>query len=381
MIRQIEKSDGAVIGNLINSGAELSIKNLLSAVRSRKASGIDVTINDSFGFLEDLPEDLSKIDTEIAKAFEQSDYYKKETSDLLSVLDPEKLRRMWEDGNITSSTTIDDLYEEMTNTHLDEEESQNEYYKQQAEYYRDAYSSDSDIEKLLESYDIPKTYDNYIAALGLFKTRGTAFNKISDLIERSDDGKKDVFTNLLDALTDPESMQQAYERLADETQASIDKQIADSALTAKELRMMMITSDQVVIMKNLSKEENYEVPVETEAGFTSINLKIVRDGSEPGMVATMNIPDIGDLVAHMLVNDDKVSGYMMAETDEGIELLSSVKKDLDEMLNADIVVTKKNKLDINKRASKSSGDSENSGDTLTLYRIAKAFVKSVGKYK
>ena len=34
MLRQIEKTDGAVIGTLVNTGAELNFKNLLSAVRS-----------------------------------------------------------------------------------------------------------------------------------------------------------------------------------------------------------------------------------------------------------------------------------------------------------------------------------------------------------
>ena len=41
LLRQIEKTDGAVIGSLVNQGAELSFKNLLSAVRTNKNKGID----------------------------------------------------------------------------------------------------------------------------------------------------------------------------------------------------------------------------------------------------------------------------------------------------------------------------------------------------
>ena len=49
LLNQIDKTDGAVIGALVNQGAELSMKNLLTAVRTNRNSGINVTVDENFG--------------------------------------------------------------------------------------------------------------------------------------------------------------------------------------------------------------------------------------------------------------------------------------------------------------------------------------------
>ena len=49
MFRQIEKSDGAVIGSLVATGAQMNFKNMLSAVRSNAGKNMDVRVDDGFG--------------------------------------------------------------------------------------------------------------------------------------------------------------------------------------------------------------------------------------------------------------------------------------------------------------------------------------------
>ena len=53
MFRQIEKSDGAVIGNLVATGAQMNFKNMLSAVRTAAGKNMDVRVDDGFGGLEE----------------------------------------------------------------------------------------------------------------------------------------------------------------------------------------------------------------------------------------------------------------------------------------------------------------------------------------
>ena len=53
LFRQIEKSDGAVIGSLLNQNADMNFSNLLSAVRTRKAKHTDVKVNDKGERYED----------------------------------------------------------------------------------------------------------------------------------------------------------------------------------------------------------------------------------------------------------------------------------------------------------------------------------------
>lgn len=52
LIDKVEKSDGAVIGQLVKEGRELTFSSLLSAVRTRRAEGKEFTIDDDFGSLE-----------------------------------------------------------------------------------------------------------------------------------------------------------------------------------------------------------------------------------------------------------------------------------------------------------------------------------------
>ena len=59
LLRQIEKSDGAAIGTLVNTGAELSFKNLLSAVRSEKHKRMDYKVDASFAGVDAVSKGIS----------------------------------------------------------------------------------------------------------------------------------------------------------------------------------------------------------------------------------------------------------------------------------------------------------------------------------
>lgn len=382
LIRQIEESDGAVIGSLINSQAELSIKNLISSVRSRKAAGVDVSINDSFGVLEDLPVDGNRIDVQISQAFDQPEYYEKETSDLLSTLNPEKLHNMWKEGKLTANTTIEELFEGMSEDNTDEE-IEKLYYQEEAQQFRENIKTSEEVEQLLKNIDVPINAENLIAAANLLKYRGNAFRNLKDLSDnnyndRENESFSGLFEEIRESLIDEESMQQAYEKLAVSTKAMINTEIANSAMTADEFRRIMLLSKQITIISSMAKEESYEVPIETENGYTSINLKIVKGSVGQSVLATMSLPDIGDLVAHMLVDDGKVSGYMMAETDNGLDFLFGIKEELDEKLDTELIVSKKDNLEINKRLSKKENlEDTNKVSTSKLYSIAKSFVIAV----
>ncbi|MCR4792289.1 MAG: DUF6240 domain-containing protein [Lachnospiraceae bacterium] len=52
MIDKIEKRDGAAIGAVVETGAELQFSSLLSAVRSSRFKGMDIRVDDNIGFSE-----------------------------------------------------------------------------------------------------------------------------------------------------------------------------------------------------------------------------------------------------------------------------------------------------------------------------------------
>lgn len=53
LIHQVEQSDGAAVGALVNQGADITMRNLMMAVRSERRSGkMDYSVDESFGKVE-----------------------------------------------------------------------------------------------------------------------------------------------------------------------------------------------------------------------------------------------------------------------------------------------------------------------------------------
>lgn len=69
LVRQIEKSDGAVVGALVNTQAQLHFSNLLSAVRSGKVKSLDRKAEDRLGTVTELIRKGESISDQIGKAF------------------------------------------------------------------------------------------------------------------------------------------------------------------------------------------------------------------------------------------------------------------------------------------------------------------------
>ena len=94
LFRQLEKTDGAAIGTLINQGAEPTVRNLLSAMRSNKKHGMDMKVDDHFGGITS-----SYTGKSISEQIE-SGYYKKLASDIFDYLDGGKMNVVPSGGDI-----------------------------------------------------------------------------------------------------------------------------------------------------------------------------------------------------------------------------------------------------------------------------------------
>ena len=69
MVRQIEKADGAVVGALVNSQADLHFANLLSAVQSNRFRPVDMKVSEETGTRSRLERRGDSISAQISRAF------------------------------------------------------------------------------------------------------------------------------------------------------------------------------------------------------------------------------------------------------------------------------------------------------------------------
>ena len=85
------KGDGELLGFLMNQGSDVTMRNLLRAVRSEKKSGLDYQVDDDFDGVDSTAEG-PKIDEQISAAFQQNCL-----RDVMEHISPEKLSRLGEE--------------------------------------------------------------------------------------------------------------------------------------------------------------------------------------------------------------------------------------------------------------------------------------------
>ena len=205
LFRQLEKTDGAAIGTLINQGAEPTVRNLLSAMRSNKKHGMDMKVDDHFGGITS-----SYTGKSISEQIE-SGYYKKLASDIFDYLDGGKMNVVPSGGDIG----LEEMAEALRNAEPDEM-ADREYRKEQAGEIRKAMTAEDTVIKELLNFEQPVTADHLMAAGLVAKERGKAAGRFYELAEETGNRAEldEAVENLYESMTDEEPMKEAYERLS-----------------------------------------------------------------------------------------------------------------------------------------------------------------------
>ena len=356
MLRQIEKTDDAAIGTLLNNGAELSFKNLLSAVRSNKKHGMDYTVDDSFGGMESVLRNVS-ITQQIESGF--GAYIQNvagETADKMAAFEEPTMEK--------------------------------EYQSEQLQEYRQASEVDDSIVNELLNNKQPVTTNNLLAADMLMNAKGFLYRKLNEFTKPADKNKvKDSISHLQNAMVDKESMQEAYEEMQQVYEEILEEAQTESSVGYLDLKAIQSCQKQLTFAGNLAKEENYHVPVEINGETTAIHLKVLHGSDESGKVkATLETEDYGKIAAEFSVRNGKVSGYMACNTSEGMRALQDKEEQLQTAFMNQVESLVQHKLELgnigmihNKDLDLNSFEqAENSNDTTVqtsdLYQIAKAFI-------
>ncbi len=390
LFRQIEKSDGKLLGNVLDSGGNLTLRNMLSASRSNRAKGMDYGIGNDFGGLEKLISKGTSISGQIDEGFRKAsvntanpDYYLNQGSELLNKLSPDTLSF----ENVTPETTIEELYQNVVDRFADRsvESLIDDYEDDQAELLAARQVEDNVIEVLTDS-SMPVTPDNLLAQDVLMNQRGKTFNSLMKEASKEDalsERVKSAVSHMQDSFDGREEAERAYEELRDAS----DELISGRALELKDavdVRELMLLNKQISVAAGHVRDESYEVPVEIDGQWTSINLKLVRDGKESGTVtATMETEGYGKIGAKFSLNGKQLSGYITGDNKEGLKKLAEKADELSkELTENDREIRQLNfidtgSLDLNRFAVAEESGAEETADNRELYEVAKAFIKVV----
>lgn len=374
---KIEKSDGAVIGSLVDAGKELSLRNLLSEVRSRKKGSINLSVDDDFGGIDSRSTNI-RIDAQIDMAFKKV-YLEGEAAEISEKLDPQTLKR----ANVTEETTLDELADMVRGGSENKADISEELYTEFSEEARLAKEAETAVYEALENFSQPVTMDNVNALNSIFENRNALFNDIDDLDEEDEDARiADEAENIIDKMDSREETGKAYNSLI-ETAADILDSALDKAEGRIDVQAIQSMNKRLTLVKSLSNEENYYIPVEIDGTLTSINLKVIKGTGTNMADITMESESLGKLEAALTLKNDRIEGLLSASSQAGNELMKAAAERLDEAMREEGIestlfsAVRVTNLNINKVTGNVGKDGKDADDTTKLYKASKAFIKTI----
>ena len=343
LFNTIEKQDGKVIGNVLSSGQELTLDNMLKASRSNRHMNMEYDIDDDFGFLERTVEKGDSITAQLERVFPQ-------------LIDPSPDR---------------------------------EYIAEKQREIRQAGKNSREAQDILSLISEPVTVENILAVNAMTGGMGPGYKKLFSGQGSAEDDKRDRKKEKLtkeDALelaeefVDRESAQRAYERFLDKASkvTRTDTLLAEEYEDARTLSMLY---KQIGFAASLSRNESYEVPVQLDEGWTSIHLTIVHSNEEAGKVKASFESDVyGRVEALFALKTNGVDGFVVSDSRDGVDNLKRIDDKIREGFSAEDLET--SNISYVFSASRNPERYINISQSTevsdkSLYKIAKAFIGAV----
>lgn len=345
LIRQVENTDGAAIGALIQQGAPLTMKNLLTAVRSEKRSSkMDYSVDYNFEGVSGTSKG-SSITDQIEAAYQNNCL--KDASELLT---PERAKVLFEQDMEWENMTPEELKAVLTQAgeQADESSINADYAKEQLVQLEQAANADESIYRILDKYDIPNTVSNVLAMESMLNQRNQMFRKIfgsSTADHNGDDQvdaedleaiKQELLEEFGEAVSEPADMAVAQEKLGELAENVMKTMINSDHVTSLDVRDMKMLSAQLSVNSILVKEEQYAVPVMVNDELMNVSVKIVRGVDKKGIVDIMMESELrGKIAATFQAKEDGIHGLIATDSEETAELFKGQTQDLSDLLGGE----------------------------------------------
>lgn len=270
-LHQLDGSEEKAIGGVYKSGRELTLKNLLTAVKSERAQGMDATVSQY----------------SLNKSVEKADNIIRECS----------------------MPTTETAKEELETVRVLAGEGQN-------------------ATRFLEDYSILPTVENLEAAKNLLAGDMTIFKewKRFKFMETGEEPELPDFTECMD---DKETMQAAYKKFTDEAGSLKTKLMQDKVLEKQDTKSIKKMHVGVRFMHRLCKREYYQIPVDTGTDIVNMNVTILERGEEKAKVlAEIPTQNLGKISCEATIQDNKLKCFISSDTKEGTQALKDRQMNL-----------------------------------------------------
>jgi len=322
LLNTVNRQDSAALGALVAQGADVTLENLLSASRSRKARNMDVKVEDSFGLVQSVLKGNSITD---------------------------QLKLFYENSS----------------------EENRAYQQQMAENLREL-RADKKAQQLLAESEQNISPDTLKAAGMLV---GQTDKELKKYWERQK--KQGRLEEFLRQMTGKDSLTSVYE----DTEEELSKELAEECTQGtisfdglEELRLYYHTSQ---LMTNLSRQEEYHIPLEYQGEITDIHLKVIHKKEGSGTVSVeTQLPELGKIMAEFSLKEGMVNGYVLGESVRAVKAIYGQTDKMKQIFSASGIKTGEIVCQTSDSLPILSSKKETAEETTNaqLYDVAKGFL-------
>ncbi len=357
LLNNIEKTDGAAIGAVLQSRREMTLGNLLSAVRTSKGKGINIEAGSNFGGLEELVYHNKTITAQINEGFnnntnnnnrdsDSSRYYQDLVSEALNNITPDGVNEI-SDGDMEKilNTSLEKFAEDMKSSTAGCK-LEKEYYEQQAEEVREIVQDNNEAEAYLSSLQIPVTVAVLDAAGNMLKEGYNplreCYNRRNVLDRQEQQEFEETIDSMADALGSEESIQEKCERTGKYMEEILAKSYSAPDISSDELVQLKMLGRGIQLNGLLSGRRSYDIPVVTGDTITNMNVTILSGYGDKGKVQVSvdthqdmeNIPGSNlNISAEFRISGGALKGLVLCGNREDYETVMESSKELEVALS------------------------------------------------
>ena len=358
MVHQIEREDGAAVGAVVNTGAELQFSTLLAAARSRRTSHMDWKVSDDTGLTQEV---------------------------------------RFSENNISEQISVG-MAKEILAEVSEDTESRNAYYQECMQQMREAADTEPEAAQLLQKGEVNTSASNLLAAQVLLEDPAELFGDLQRYREKYNKEKEmphaaageepagaeaSELWEQLDQQNFAEDYRAMLQDVVEETETNSIEQ-AENHLDVKQLQLI---HKQLHLAEKLQDKQEYFLPMYLGDRLAGVHLTM-QQGSGEAQTVDIRV-DAGEeqLEAHLQVTGERVEGYLVGNTPEEVTKLEKTSDIFLEWIQTDTSADwKAEKLpivssrDMTRMAAgeiQNADTIESRADAGQLYRLAKGFLQAV----
>lgn len=373
LLDKIEKSHGKDIGAVVRNGQEITLNNLFSADKSRKARGINVSVDENFGERENVDALEGGILSQIKTAYNQT-----LTGSILRHIRPETLKSL--DG----LDYLNMSFEELNAIIKAGDNGQGEYEltEELSRNLQEALSNVEEVEMMLEANDMPKTVTNILAAHQVMYGENGIYGMIRNIKKNLPKEKRDTITQregrILENLESKSDVVYGLESIRSGLSEAVHEKEKDGTITAMDIQALKYLNAGMPIAMRAVEEEVFQIPLVVGEEVSIMKVSILQNGSKAGEIsASLNTPKYGKLEAFIHVEGNQIEGCVITEEESGQRQLEANELTLRSAFAKAGMEARDLRLDGTKPEQYGSGVERGEVTTAKLYQVAKQLLTAI----